>query len=187
MNQSEIIKDPVNKWIKKAENSFTTMELLVVLAIMSTLSITAIPAFVDFLGNSKLKGAALEIAAACKTARQLAIANRKNYRIIFVTSPDTVNNLYYAVKIYQDKDMTVENWRQLVSSVQIYSDSLTSLVNVPYPDDNGSLLSKPNIEFFPDGHASDNCHIGLKETAKPATENSMVINIYNTTGAVRIR
>jgi prepilin-type N-terminal cleavage/methylation domain-containing protein len=167
--------------------SFTMTELLIVLAIIAVLSITAIPAFVDFLGHNKLKNASLEIAAVFKTARQLAITNRKNYKVIINDVDDTTNNLYYAVKIYQDSDGTIENWRQLATTVELYTTFPLALdQTLPYPDDDDSTQDRPAFEFYPDGHVgSASQSFGIREKAKQT--NTRVITIYNTTGGVKIQ
>lgn len=160
-------------------------ELLVVLAIIAVLSITGVPAFVDFLGHNNLKNASLEVASVFNAARQLSITNRKNYKVVINNVEDVANNLYYAVKIYQDSDGTIQNWKQLARTIEIYSNTFPTGL-VPYPDDSGTLQSKPIAEFYPDGHmGSTTASLGLRE--KVDNSNTKVIRVYNTTGIVKVQ
>lgn len=147
---------------------FTMTELLIVLAIMAILSLGAIPAFIDFMGHSKLKGAAIEVTSLLRSARQYAITNRKNYEARFLLTSE-------AMYLYQDSEGVVENIRYLSSIIDIYdiSDSTTS----PY-----------TISFYPRGTADQSCKVHLikKGTDPLVDSNYYTVNLLSSTGRTRI-
>lgn len=154
---------------KVLAKAFTMTELLVVLAIMAILSIGAIPAFIDFLGHSKLKGAAIEITSLLRSARQYAITNRKDYEARFLMASE-------AMYIYQDSDGIVEHIRYLsniIDITDISDDSTTS----PY-----------NISFDPRGVADSSCSIHLikKGTDTGVDSNYYTVTIVSATGRAKI-
>lgn len=153
---------------KKAGNAFTMTELLIVLAIMALLSLAAVPAFMDFLGHSKLKGAAIEVTSLLRSTRQYAITNRKTCEARFLLAAE-------AMYIYEDSEGVVENIRSLPNIIDLYDIK-----------DAGSI-SYDTIRFNPLGGADLTCAIYIKKRMDPvADSNFYTVMVVKTTGATRI-
>lgn len=150
------------------KNAFTMTELLVVLAIMAVLSIVAIPTFIDFLGHSKLKGAAIEVTSLLRSARQYAITNRKSYEARFLLTAE-------AMYIYEDSDGVVENIRYLPDVIDI-------------EDISGTTTGIYDITFDPRGVAVPSCSIHLiKKIDQPGSdEDYYTVTVLSATGRIRL-
>lgn len=59
----------------------TLVELIIAMAIIGILSVTAIPLFISFLRASEVRGASRELATLLHQARELAIARNTDYRV----------------------------------------------------------------------------------------------------------
>ena len=116
-------------------NGFTMTELLVVLAIMAVLSIVAIPAFIDFLGHSKLKGAAVEITSLLRAAKEYAVIKKKNCDVRILIESEK----FYLYDI--DEEEIVENIRTLPNAIDI-------------TDVDGDTTGRYDITFYPRGTCS---------------------------------
>ena len=127
---------------------FTAVELMIVLAIMGIMLVAAIPSFVQFTRNSRIKSGAQMVVSALRTARSYAITKRKNCMVIV----DTTMN---AVKIYEEDTGTLSDWKVMPKTIVISPNNISESLNVPYPDDSaaasGSYTSKPMVEFKPTG------------------------------------
>ena len=150
--------------------AFTMTELLIVLAIMAILSLGAIPAFIDFMGHSKLKGAAIEVTSLLRVAKEYAITKKKNYEVRIIIDAEK----FY---IYEEEEGVVENIRTLPNVIDI-------------TDVNGA--TSPNqydITFYPRGTCSVSgqifIHIKEKRTAD-SPENYYSVGIMSTTGRAQI-
>lgn len=75
--------------MKRAQNGFTLLELMVVLAIVGVLMAVAIPAMGDFLRNGRITAAANDVMAALHFTRSEAIKRR--VPVSLCTSTDTIN------------------------------------------------------------------------------------------------
>ena len=124
---------------------FTAVELMVVLAIMGIMLVAAMPSFVQFTRNSRIKSGAQIVVSALRTARSYAITKRKNCMAIV----DTTMN---AVKVYENDTGTLSNWKVMPKTIVISPNNVTRTLDVPYPDDsNSSTEEKPIVEFKPTG------------------------------------
>ena len=63
------------------QRGFTLVELLVVVAVIGIITVTATPLFLSFLDAQQTRGAAQQVATLLNQARQLAIANNTSYRV----------------------------------------------------------------------------------------------------------
>lgn len=67
---------PVN-----GQRGFSLAELLVVIAVIGIIAVTATPLFLSFLQTQQARGAAQQVATLLNQARQLAIAQNTSYRV----------------------------------------------------------------------------------------------------------
>lgn len=63
----------------KNPQGFTLMELMVVMAVIGIITVTAIPTFLSFIQAQKLRGAAQQVTSLLNHARQLAIARNTSF------------------------------------------------------------------------------------------------------------
>ena len=140
---------------------FTAVELMIVLAIMGIMLVAAIPSFVQFTRNSRIKSGAQIVVSALRTARSHAIKRRKRCAVLFNMD---INNSGYAVKIYWDpgpdgtphypEGGSVTNWKALPKTI-VMTEGSTALPiydNIPFPHDYST--STPDIKriiFKPTG------------------------------------
>ncbi|MBU0477818.1 GspH/FimT family pseudopilin [bacterium] len=137
---------------------------MIVLAIMGIMLVAAIPSFVQFTRNSRIKSGAQMVVSVLRTARSHAIKRRKKCAVLFNFNTDA-HNLGYAVKIYWDPDDydeggSVTNWKTLPKTI-IMTDGVTgglpvySPNGVPFPNDSDpAALTVKYIYFTPTGGAS---------------------------------
>lgn len=171
-------------------SAFSLMELLVVMAIMSMLTLASMPAFSGYLKGARLKGASRQIASAMRHARALAITNRKNYMVVFAIDAADTAKLYKAFKIYQFDDGTIEDWIYLPETIAIdnsgQSTILSDTYTMPFPDDSDSdgTNSVAKAEFKPNGGITQSRTIRVKSSVD-ATQ-FQEITYLNTTGRVKV-
>ncbi len=161
---------------------FTAVELMIVLAIMGIMLVAAVPSFVQFTRNSRIKSGAQMVVSALRTARSYAITKRKNCMVIV----DTTMN---AVKIYENDTGTLSNWKVMPKTIVISHEISSGYhLNVPYPDDSaaasGSYTSKPTVKFKPTGGATIGGTIQVSDDDKTNPDTSY-ITWTNITGRVR--
>ena len=72
--------------IGRGEPGFTLMEIIVVVAIIGILTATAIPGFMVWLPNYKLKSAVQDLFSNMQTAKMEAIRANGNYTMSFSTA-----------------------------------------------------------------------------------------------------
>ena len=177
--------------MNKRMSGFTAVELMIVLAIMGIMLVAAVPSFVQFTRNSRIKSGAQIVVSALRTARSHAIKRRKRCAVLFNMN---IDNSGYAVKIYWDPATyasggSITNWKALPKTIVMRPKQGTSLnkySNIPFPNDaDGSNVKDiERIYFKPTGGASDSktIAVGDDNTANPDTS---YIVILNTTGRVR--
>jgi Tfp pilus assembly protein FimT len=98
----------------KAKNSFTLIEMLVVLGIMVLIAGLSLPFFSGFAKGARLKQAAKEVSSVFRTARNLAVTQHQEHSVQFVIDDETVQ--YY---ISEANDTLVEKKHTLPAGVTI--------------------------------------------------------------------
>jgi len=170
---------------------FTAVELMIVLAIMGIMLVAAIPSFVQFTRNSRIKSGAQIVVSALRTARSHAIKRRKRCAVLFNMD---ASNVGYAVKIYWDPDETygypaggsVTNWRTLPKTI-IMTDGITgglSTHNIPFPNDSDAAALVKYIWFKPTGWASENDGTAIL-ISDETHEDTSYIGITQITGRIK--
>lgn len=176
----QILQD-TNHEPRKTNRAFTLVELIVVLAIVGIVFGMSFPFFARFAKGSKLTNAATNISTVLRTARSYAISKRKNYLVII--NDQATSSLYYAVKIYQDVDGTIDRWHKLPQGIVVDRENTNfDSQSVPFPDDSSSTASKPVVEFKPTGGATENGSIYIKDSE----DNYKKITVINVTGRVKV-
>ena len=75
---------------RKPRNAgFTLTELIVVIAMISVLMTIATPYYLDWLRNAKYREGAQAVTALLREARSRAIAEHREYRVVFNAAPDS--------------------------------------------------------------------------------------------------
>lgn len=163
---------------------FTAVELMIVLAIMGIMLVAAIPSFVQFTRNSRIKSGAQMVVSALRTARSHAIKRRKNCMVIF--NMDT-SNVGYAVKIYwePDPDVTgsVTNWKTLPKTIIMTGSNLSSR-EVSFPHDLNSTQDVECVIFKPTGAAFSDGEIQVSDDNK-INHDTSYIKIQMITGRIK--
>ncbi len=102
------------------QRGFTLVELMVAIAVIGIVSVTAIPQFVTFLRAMQTRGASQELATVLQQARELAIARNTNYRVEiesdnnrlrFVRTSDNV--------VWTGPGTDAQGYRQLVNQARL--------------------------------------------------------------------
>lgn len=145
-----------SKW-KKDNKGFTLMEALIVLVIMGMVMSISIPMFKVFREGSKLSSGSRTVTAALRTARSLAIVNRAVYMVNVA-----VNNKQFGI-YYNDGEIGMDKAYYLPDGIEF--------------DDNY------RVSFNPDGSANAWERIIINNTINAET---VTINVYQTTGAIKI-
>lgn len=78
-------------FIGRSCQGFTLVEIMVVLAMMAIMAVIAIPNFISWVPNYKLKSAARDLYSAMQQARIGAVKTNKDWAIVF----DVANNQYF--------------------------------------------------------------------------------------------
>jgi len=176
-------------------SGFTAVELMIVLAIMGIMLVAAMPNFVQFTRNSRIKSGAQMVVSALRTARSYAIKRRKNCAVLFNFDPD-LSNLGYAVKIYWDPDDyikggSVTNWKTLPKTIIMTDGTTLGLPTygnggVPFPND--SDPADPNVKyiyFTPTGSASESSDNTAILISDETHEDTSYIGITQITGRIK--
>jgi len=144
----------------KVKNSkgFTLIEIIIVVAIIGILTAIAIPSYINWLPNYRLKGAARDLYGAAMLAKGEAVKRNINCALTFNQTVGTVANVYivYAdangnceFDATEDVITQVQQWPQqvLLDTTQGGGDGLSF-------EDNGD--GNPTISFRPNAIPTDN-------------------------------
>lgn len=195
--------------MRKLNRGFTAIELMIVIAIMGIMMVAAMPSFVQFTRNSRIKSGAQIVVSALRTARNYAITKRKRCTVFFNMNIDGSG---YAVKVcwlirhnnpdYPDPDEpkytytvgeTVTNWKALPKTI-VMAEQTGNLAletfNAPFPNDNDVSNKKDiqSISFTSMGAAAwDEAHPSTKtvEVADSTGEDTSYIEVQRYTGRIK--
>lgn len=104
---------------RRMKRGFTLVELMVVMAIAGVLMMLAMPAFTGISGSAALNGAANELNAVLKQARQNAMTNSEITYVVFPESSSLVLNPGgTSIDCSQDGDEPVANRSYMVFSAK---------------------------------------------------------------------
>ncbi|MCO6436322.1 MAG: GspH/FimT family pseudopilin [Phycisphaerae bacterium] len=92
-------KNSVHDHAHRRLTAFSLLEVVVVMAVIATISAIAVPRYVSFISREKVEGAARRIAADLNWARQLARAKGTNFSVVFNSS----RQQYYLYDVAADK------------------------------------------------------------------------------------
>ncbi len=178
----------------KRMSGFTAVELMIVLAIMGIMLVAAMPSFVQFTRNSRIKSGAQIVVSALRTARSHAIKRRKRCAVLFNMD---IDNSGYAVKIYWDPGTaseshypeggSVTNWKALPKTIRMEATtSLTKIPNIPFPND--SNADNPNVGriiFKPTGGAMFGAATKTIQVSDGQRQDTSYIKIQGVTGRIK--
>ncbi len=158
---------------------------MIVLAIMGIMLVAAMPSFVQFTRNSRIKSGAQIVVSALRTARSHAIKRRKKCAVLFNMN---IDNSGYAVKIYWDPATypaggSVTNWKALPKTIRMEAASLVKTPNIPFPNDsNPGNSNVGRIIFKPTGAAVVGGTIQVSDETRQDTSSIVILSF---TGRVR--
>lgn len=155
----------------KKQSGFTVVEMLVTIALLSTVAIIAIPNFISWLPDYRLRSASQDLLSNFQKAKLTAIKRNVNTAVCFSSSGYTV---------FVDPNTNFVNDDALVVTAVNWSDykSLT----LTYPGDFNFVASsgQPCIGFRPNGIPVDNA------AAATASGNAVLTNTNNKTSTVYV-
>ena len=130
------------------DKGYTVLELVVVVAIMTTLMAVALPPYVQWRRSVEYRSTARAIAAMLRDARSRAISNNLQYRVQFQTTA--------GVTQYQmtqgDQSAYSSNWSTVVQTwSQIANDVTVNLLNLTMAVPEGCPANTSCIDFYPNG------------------------------------
>ena len=182
--------------MRKLNRGFTAVELMIVIAIMGIMMVAAMPSFVQFTRNSRIKSGAQIVVSALRTARSYAIKRRKRCVVLFNMN---IDNSGYAVKIYWDpvtypEGGSVTNWKALPKTIIMAEQmgvllDLPDCVGIPFPNDSDSNLETIGaITFNPLGGTTWDEGDGSTKTVEVADntcEDTSYIEVQRYTGRIK--
>ena len=131
--------------MRKKENGFTLIELMVTIAVMAIIAMMAAPSFGGLIAKRHLDTSIRELSLVLSDARAQATTLRKNVTVKFESGTNTAEVRYWIPK-YEDVDMN-SNARDVDFSDVVYSpvgipQQRTKTIN--NPDHNPEEESKPD-------------------------------------------
>ena len=198
--------------MKNLNRGFTAVELMIVIAIMGIMLTMAMPSFVQFTRNSRIKSGAQIVVSALRTARSYAITKRKRCTVFFNINIDGSgymvkscwlvrhNNPDYGIiedapKYIYTVGETVMNWKALPKTITMAEDSRggsylleTFLAKFPDDSDTGNLKNIPSITFNPMGAAvwsNNDTNTKTVEISDGTGEITSYIEVQKLTGRIK--
>ncbi len=93
---------------------YSLVELMIVVAMIGVVTIVTVPAFVQIMPQYRIRGAASETVADFRSVRQMAVSNRRAWKITFMEPNDASGGdywFYYSQLTSNDADMSdKDNW-----------------------------------------------------------------------------
>lgn len=139
--------------VRTAERGFSLTELMLTIAVASTLLVVAVPVFSDVSDGTKLNGAARELERELQGARLKAVTSNRILRVR-LNCPGAG---YYRTVEYLNASADVATNRCVLSAYPFPADN--DLMTRPNYDGplrilpNGATVSTDVLEFHPDGTA----------------------------------
>jgi type IV fimbrial biogenesis protein FimT len=198
------------------QEGFTMIELMAVILILGVLIAVGMPAMRRITQATGLQGASRQVSSTLSLARQLAITQRTNVRVVFPNSatvsanPVASNNTYTAYSVMASNQGTGATWYYVgkweflpVGSVFLSGsgaagslDNSSSLLQatMPYPYSNSTAATMAYIEFRPSGAASSSSTLHIREgfvaqggtLSTPTSTGAVVIAVDNLVGRVGV-
>jgi Tfp pilus assembly protein FimT len=176
-----------SRWNGVNSAGFSLTELLVVVLVVVVMGAISVPLIDSAIQNARVESGLATVMGQLRHARQLALDNRRNYRITF-TNPRTMT-------ISRIGSTTLGESNQQVIQMDLPSElRLDYTGSVPVPDNLGSsypIILQDNrfVEFRPDGSVVNN--LGqvtsavayLSKAGEPDTNRA--VTVFGATGRVR--
>lgn len=90
----------------RKDSGFTILELIITVAIVGVLAAVAVPNYLEWLPDSRLKEAARNIYSDMQYAKLNAVKEHKEWAIVF----DPANNKYHVCSDQNTTDTTDNSW-----------------------------------------------------------------------------
>ncbi|HXY55169.1 MAG TPA: GspH/FimT family pseudopilin [Nitrospirota bacterium] len=130
------------------DKGYTVIEMVVVIAIISTITAIALPPYVQWRQSVQYRSTARSIAAMMRDARSRAISNNSQYRVEFQTPTAAVAQYRMTQGNLSSNSSTwntVQSWSQIISGVTL------TLQNVTMPVPENCPSNSNCIDFYPNG------------------------------------
>ena len=176
----------------RKNSGFSVVELMIVSGVICTMSMIAVPNYMEYLPKTRASGTARQIFTDMQTAKMRAISDNNDYVVTF----DTSNNRY---SVYDDGDNDfatagVES-SELVKTVTIGDEFIgISFGYVAGNDPEGSAISgsvtftgtPPRVIFRSTGLADQNGEVYVKPATDSTRKDRQRIVAVKMTGRIRL-
>lgn len=129
---------------RKRETGFTLMEILIVIALISVISVFAIPGIMSWMPDYRLKSAARDARSNFQKAKLAAIRERANCAFWIGGTNDK-----YVVYVVSDNNQVPDNGEQVIAEVNLADEYGDDGKFVSFLDDDGGPIEW--IAFQPNG------------------------------------
>ena len=133
----------------RKHSGFTTVELLVVIALIGIVAAIAVPNFIGWLPNYRLRAATHDLYSNFQKAKLTAVKRNTNCAVRF-------DDTGYMVFVDDDEDFEKDGSEDEIVQVlwTDYKNITVTLGNITF-DDNGEASPKPSMAFRPNGLPAD--------------------------------
>jgi Tfp pilus assembly protein FimT len=181
---------PINKSIKNTVSTltagFTTIELLIIIAVLGIVSAIAAPSWLMFINNQRLKVSIDRAYWAMELAQSNAKRDKTSWQATFKQVGDTVQVAVHKSEI-PPAQVPVGEWKSLESKIQIHKDETTFVLfneQNKYQKDGNIRRAMFNYRGCPVYNSSDEC--GLTSFRAKATLTLFHPNLKNSERCVII-